>query len=258
MAVQKSITIRRRGLRTAPLYWVSCLAIALSACATKSDVRKLQFDISTLRARQDSVAREQARQNRVLQDSLRAMSDYTHYMQGNLTNQIKSLQELALQVQALLGQSQQRIADLREQLERSQQQQQQATQPVNPGGTSEDELYNTGMAKLQENSPAIARAAFQELLRSYSGSPRAPDAQFYLAETYVAERDTAQAFREFERVEEMYPTAPKAADALYRAGVVAEENRARTRARGFYNRVITKYSTSPAAAEARKRLNALR
>jgi tol-pal system protein YbgF len=219
-------------------------------------VRKLQFDISTLRTRQDSVAREQARQNRVLQDSLRAMSDYTHYMQGNLTNQIKSLQELALQVQALLGQSQQRIADLREQLER-QQQQPQATQPVNQGGTSEDELYSTGMSRLNE-SPAIARAAFQELMRSFPNSPRLPDAQINLAETYVLERDTAQAFREFERVAELYPSSPRAAEALFRAGAVAEENRARTKARAYYNRVVKDFPSSPPAAEARRRLTALR
>ena len=257
MAVQHSSTIRRRGLRTAPLCWVSGLCIALSACATKSDVRKLQFDIAALRARQDSVARENARQNRVLQDSLREMSEFSRYMQGNLTTQIKSLQDLTLQVQALLGQSQQRIADLREQLDRQQQQQQQPTQPVNPGGTSEDDLYNTGMSNVQER-PAIARAAFQELIRSHPGSARLPDAQFYLAETYVVERDTAQAFREFERVAELYPSAPRASEALFRAGVVAEEHRARARARGFYNKVLAQYGTSPAAPEARKRLNALR
>jgi tol-pal system protein YbgF len=233
------------------------VCIALSACATKSDVRKLQFDIATLRARQDSVAREQARQSRMLQDSLREMSEFAHYMQGNVTTQIKSLQDLTLQVQALLGQSQQRIADLREQLDRQQQQQQQATQPVNSGGASEDDLYNTGVSKVNE-SPAVARAAFQELMRSYPNSPRLPDAQAYLAETYVVERDTASAFREFERVAELYPSAPKAAEALFRAGVVAEENRARARARAFYNRVVKDFPSSPVAAEARRRVAALR
>src|SRR5262245_61456632 len=133
MAVQHSNNHRRRGLRTAPLLWTGCLAVALSGCwATKNDVRTLQMDLAVSRARQDSIARETARQNRVLQDSLRTMSEFTRYLQGNLTNQMKTMQDLVLQVQALLGQSQQRIADLREQLDRQQQQQQQQQQTTQP------------------------------------------------------------------------------------------------------------------------------
>jgi TolA-binding protein len=258
MAVQHSSNHRRRGLRTAPLLWAACLSSTLSGCwATKNDARKLQTDIFALRAREDSLANEAARQNRVLADSLRAISDATRYLQGNLTNQIKSLQDLVLQVQALLGQSQQRISELREQLDRQAQQQQQATQPVQPGGNSPEELYQAGLDRLPE-SPAQARFAFQTLLSEFPTATQAADAQFYIAETYVAEKDTAMAFREFERVAAAYGTSPRAPEALYRAGVVAEENRARARARGFYNRVIKEYASSDAARTARQRLNQLR
>jgi tol-pal system protein YbgF len=186
------------------------------------------------------------------------MSEFTRYLQGNLTNQMKTMQDLVLQVQALLGQSQQRIADLREQLDRQQQQQQQqqTTQPVRPGGNSPGELYQTGVDKLHE-SPAMARAAFQAFLESAPGNAQAPDAQFYLAETFVMEGDTANAFKEFERVAANYPQALKAPEALFRAGVVAEENRNRTRARAFYNRVVKDFPNSDAAANARAKLRAL-
>ncbi|HSL69899.1 MAG TPA: tetratricopeptide repeat protein, partial [Longimicrobiales bacterium] len=246
---------RRRGSRTAPLCWIGYLSIALSGCvATKSDVRKLQDELAMVRARQDSLAREAARQNRALEDALTANTDR---LQGRLSSEMRSLQELMLTVQQLLGQSQQRITDLREQLQ--QQQQQQVTQPVRPGasGTSADELYRIGNEKLND-SPAVARVAFQELLAEFPTHERAPDAQYFLAETFALEGDTAQAFAQFQRVVEMHPSHARAPMALYRAGLLAEEHRAVRRARDFYNRVVNRYRDSDAATQARERLRVLR
>src|SRR5690606_1289913 len=91
-------------------------------------------------------------------------------------------------------------------------------------------------------------AAFQQILSSYPSHPRAADAQYQIAETYVSEEAFDQALKEFERVAELFPDSPRAPQALYRAGVVSAERGNISDARRYFNRVVSGY---PATEEAR-------
>jgi tol-pal system protein YbgF len=247
----------RRGQRLAPIACMVMVSALLGACATKGDIRNLRMEISALRAKQDSLYGEMTRQAQAqsaeTQEGLRTT-------RGQISNQIRQLQEAVITLQELSGQSQQRINELRAQLERAQvgTPGMAAPAPQQPGGGNAEELYQAGATKFEEKSATAARLAFEQFLTDFPEHELAADAQFKLAETYVLDENYAEAVKHFERVPEAYPTSPRAPEALYRAGQVSEQRNRRSEARQFYNRVVQRYADSPSASLAQKRLTALR
>ncbi|MGH7471134.1 MAG: tetratricopeptide repeat protein [Longimicrobiales bacterium] len=260
MADMLTLKQRRRGSRTAPFFLLAPLVVTLAGCvATKGDVRTLQDELADLRTRQDSLVRAAARQNRVLADSLQANTELLRTMRGQLVNQISQVQELLLTVQQLLGQNEQRLAQMRDQME---QQRQAAAQPPpsTPGratGQSNfDEMVAAGMSVVK-SSPASARAAFQRILSEHPQHERLPMVQFYIAETYYEEGNFEQAYREFDLVAESWPNHERARAALYRAGVIAEERKNTQKAREYYTKVSTNYRDTDEARQATQALRRL-
>lgn len=246
----------RRGQRLAPIACMVLVATALTACATKGDIRNLRMEIDALRAKQDSLHGELTRQSQLQSDQTREALRTT---QGSISNQIRQLQEAIITLQELSGQSQQRLNELRAQLERTQTPP--AGLPATPvpsSGATPEELYRAGAAKFEEKSAAAARMAFEQFLAEFPQHELAADAQFKLAETYVLEENLEEAVTHFERVSEAYPASPRAPEALYRAGQVSEQRNRRSDARQYYNRVVQRYADSPSASLARRRLAALR
>jgi len=246
----------RRGQRLAPIACMVMVSALLSACATKGDIRNLRMEINALRAKQDSLYGEMTRQAQLqsaeTQEGLRTT-------RGQISNQIRQLQEAVITLQELSGQSQQRINELRAQLERAQVGTPGMPAPVaQPGGGNAEELYQAGATKFEEKSATAARLAFEQFLTDFPQHELAADAQFKLAETYVLDENYAEAVKHFERVSEAHPASPRAPEALYRAGQVSEQRDRRTEARQFYNRVVQRYKDSPSASLAQKRLTALR
>lgn len=248
----------RRGRLLAPIVCMM-LAPMLTACvATKSDVRLLRTDLASLQARQDSLYRESLRSMGLQADSVRMLSESLRQARGQLSNQIRQLQEMLITIQELMGTNAQTVRQLREQIERQQQVTPPAQSPPATSNTTDAAtLYATGRTKLAEKSSTAARVAFEELLASYPQHERAPDAQMGIAETYVQDENLAEAVSNFEKVAQAYPTSDRAPEALYRAGQISEERKRTSDARRFYNMVVTRYSSSPSASLARRRLQAL-
>jgi tol-pal system protein YbgF len=251
------MNMNRRGLLLAP---IACMVMVVSGCvATKSDVRTLQIDLAAVRAQQDSLYHEIQRQNLLLADSVRGGAELIRTTRAQLSNQIRQLNEVVISLQQLLGQTQQRITELRERAEQADASRQPVVPPP-PTASAEgaDELYRTGATKLQEKSAASARLAFEQFLTQYPQHERAADAQYGLAETYALEEEWPDAVTQFVRVAEAYPTSARAPEALYRAGQISEDRKRTTEARTYYQRVVQRYANSPSARLAQQRLNRLR
>jgi tol-pal system protein YbgF len=240
-------------------------------CATKGDLRNVQDQIVALQARQDSLFRILQRQNRELIDSLHASSEVTTRMRGEVQHSLLDLMNQIVQVQALTGQSQANLQQLRNQLDQQREQAaaaaaaaQSAPQDTLGRGSSgsssgsADELYRLGREQLQRGAASTARKAFEQLLHDFPSDARAPDAQFSLAETYVVEKQYDRALDEFERVVELFPSSTQAPTALYRAGVISEDRGSVTKARDYFQRVAARYPKSDEARLAADKLRRLR
>ncbi len=258
--------------------------VALGGCASKGDLRRVEEQVRLSREehhRADSVRAAQlgdiiAGQRRIA-DSLAGVglrlgqvgAQLTTF-KGDLANDLISVQQQLVQIQALTGQSQQRLTELQTQLEARSEQLNAAptgAAPPPPGDTvaapaptpgqpSAEQIYATSLQQLRRGSPATARLGFRELLRLYPTHQRVPDATYFVGETYAAEApDSAAAY--YARVVDTFPRSARAASALYKLGLLAERRRDLEAARGYYTRVVRDYASSEEAGLARDRLKTL-
>lgn len=259
---------------TAPLAAALVVAAGLAACVSKSDVQLVQGEVALLRAetlRRDSVRAAQLsdviQMQRVILDSLGASGRTVGQLKGDIASDLYGMQQQLVQLQELTGQSQQRLSELRTQLEaRGAQIETAAPSGAMPGDTAQpapgspsasaDQMYEASLAQLRRGSSATARLGLREMLRSYPTSPRAPDALYFIGQSYASENpDSAAAY--YGQVVDKYSTSARAASALYNLGLLAERRKDTTKAKDAYQRVVQTYAQSDEAALARARLKAL-
>jgi tol-pal system protein YbgF len=272
--------------------WILLGSVALGgACASPSDVRRVQNEVSLLRAetaRQDSArgARlaEIVRMQQRIMDSLQATQLAVRSLKGDTQQDLYNVQQQLVQLQELTGQSQRRLTELRTQLDARGEQigaaggaapgaganagaaagsgaagGDSARNPVAGGGAvnaSADQMYEASVAQLRRGSTATARSGLRQLLQNYPTSERVPDALYFLGQSYAAENpDSAAAY--YNQVVQNHPQSPRASAALYNLGLLAERRKDSAAARDAYQRLVQKYPRSDEAALARDRLKAL-
>jgi len=252
-------------------------ALLLVGCASKGDLRRVEDQL--VLSRQDAVRRDSANAARLtliltlqrqMYDSLAqasravsALTTQTQSFRGDVANDLYNIQQQLVQVQALTGQSQQRLTELRTQLDARSEQLGASRADAGagadsgrPAGPSADQMYEASLGQLRKGSPGTARMGFQQFVRAYPQDVRLPDALYFIGESYAAEApDSAAAY--YGQVVSGYPRSVRAATALYKLGLVAERRKDVEGARGFYQRVIKEYPASDEAALARDRLKSL-
>ena len=246
---------------------------AAGGCVSKGDVQMVQADVALLKAesaRRDSARAAQLTQVIQLQqhimDSLTVSRQALGQLKGDIGTDLYNIQQQLVQLQELTGQSQQRLTELRTQLEARGAQQSLSTpsvpapgdsaRPESTANTSADQMYEASLAQLRRGSTSTARIGLREMLRAYPTSARAPDALYFIGQSFAAENpDSAAEY--YGQVADKYPTSPRAASALYNLGLLAERRKESAKAKDAYQRLVQKYPQSDEAALARDRLKAL-
>jgi tol-pal system protein YbgF len=248
------------------------VVVVLSGCALKGDVRRVERQLQTMQeeaARADSArAVDLARLADLLEalgDTVAAHQRSLTVLRGELRTDLTEIERQLVQIQELTGQSQQRLSELRSQME----QRPPPTpvtapgQPPSPGGDTVEsdvpgpnQLYELGLQQLRRGSPQSARLAFDQLLTSYPQHERVPDALYFIGESWGSATPDSAA-PAYERVVKDFPTSIRAPGALYKLGLLAERRGDREAARVYYQRVLADYPRSEEAALARDKLNSL-
>ena len=240
----------------------------LGGCVSKSDIQRVQDDVAMFKAetaRRDSARAAQLTQviqvqQRVM-DSLTSSRKAVSQLRGDLASDLYNIQQQLVQLQELTGQSQQRLSELRTQLEaRGEQISSTApgdsSTPAPSSNASADQMYEASLAQLRRGSTSTARQGLREMLRTYPTSTRAGDALYFIGQSFAAENpDSAAVY--YDQVVQKYPTSSRAGSALYNLGLLAERRKETKKAREAYQRVVQKYPQSDEAALARDRLKAL-
>jgi tol-pal system protein YbgF len=117
-------------------------------------------------------------------------------------------------------------------------------------------MYELSLQQFRRGSLATARLGFREFLRVFPTHERAPDALFYLGETFAGE-STDSAAAVYQQVVKTYPNSSRAPSALYKLGLLAEQRGDKAAARTYYARVIAGYPRSDEANLARDKLQRL-
>ena len=215
------------------------LLFVLGGCATRGDVQRLEDAVLLSRAesaRADSARDVQVRALLALTqrtgDSVASIRAQISQIKGDLSGELYAIAQQLVQVQELTGQSQQRLTELRTQLEaRGEQIAEPANgaaggspvvTPTNGGspaappagdstaGPSADQIYQASLVQLRRGSVNTARSGFRELLRRYPQSAHAADGLYFIGESFAAVApDSAQ--RYYLQVVEKYAGSPRAA-----------------------------------------------
>lgn len=250
------------------------LALATGACfATRSDVRILQEDVASARAamlKADSTRAAQIAEVATtlgqVNDSVRSANARITRMQANAQGDLRTIQEQLIQILELTGASQQRLIELRTQIEERNNQMVPVPGPPvpgdttarssQPGGPGPATLYKLAFDQMSRGSHGTARSGFQDLLTQYPTSDLAPDAQYYIGETFQAEGNSVAADSVYNLVVTTYPKATRAATALYKHGLFLQKAKRDGEARKVFQSVIDKYPRSDEADLAREQLRA--
>ena len=244
---------------------VLVMLVALGGCALKSDVARLEQQVAMLEARtarQDSARATQLSEVINLQqdilDSLVSGRRALAALRGDIDGDLYSISQQLLQVQALTGQSQQRLTDLNTQLDARGAQIAEGDSMAAEAATvpSASQVYQASLAQLRRGSFATARLGFQELLSSYPDDRRVADALYFVGESYATtDADSSAAY--YQQVVDRFPGSSRVPTALYKLGLLAEQRGDRQAALDAFNRVVQQHPSSDAAELARDRLTAL-
>ncbi|SMF42118.1 tol-pal system protein YbgF [Desulfovibrio gilichinskyi] len=119
---------------------------------------------------------------------------------------------------------------------------------------SGEELYQEGVHLVLNGKPLEARNKLTDFLKNNSSDKLAPNALYWIGETYYSEKNFAQSILKFKEVSRRFPKANKVPDAMLKIGLAYEKLGDKENA-VFYLRTLTDdYPKSDPAKIAKNRL----
>jgi tol-pal system protein YbgF len=125
-------------------------------------------------------------------------------------------------------------------------------------GTSPQRAYDAAMADYWGSQYELAISGFKMYLAEFPKSPRAPEAQFHIAQSYFQQGKYPEAADSYNLLIRTYPTSELLPDAYFKMGESYRSLKQADRARAAYQYVIKNHAESAAAALAQERLQALK
>ncbi len=129
--------------------------------------------------------------------------------------------------------------------------------PVNPAA-AEQTAYDHAFQALRDGDYAESARRFRAFMARYPGSTLAPNADYWLGESYYVTQNFQVSLQTFQSLLARYPGSPKAPDALLKVGYCQYELKQWAAARTTLESVIAKYPNTTVAHLAEGRLRAIR
>jgi tol-pal system protein YbgF len=124
-------------------------------------------------------------------------------------------------------------------------------------GVDERNAYNAAFETLKAGRYADAARMFQGFLDAHPAGTYAPNALYWLGESYYVTQNYALAQAQFQGLIDRYPTHDKASGALLKVGLCQQGLRQLDAAEATYNQVLGRYPGTEAARVADDRLRAI-
>jgi tol-pal system protein YbgF len=116
-------------------------------------------------------------------------------------------------------------------------------------------LYDGAVAALQSGKYGEARQKFRLYVQAFAQDEKAPQAGYFIGESFAKEKDFDKAIVEFQRVIDSYPKSDVADDAFLAAGQAALDNKLCVEASAYWGELIRRYGSSPLARTAKSKLD---
>jgi tol-pal system protein YbgF len=132
-----------------------------------------------------------------------------------------------------------------------------ATAPTAPTNATEQAAYDTAFKSLRAGDYVTASRGFRDFLTKYPDSPLAPNAYYWLGESYYVTMNYPVAIEAFQRLVKQYPQSDKVSDGLLKVGYCQIELKQQDAAIATLKQVSAKYPGTKAAGLAQERLRRL-
>jgi tol-pal system protein YbgF len=247
-------------MRTGSLAMLCC-ALSLAGCWTsagegeqmRKDIDALQADLRTQR---ETLKAETAQKAKELSDAMEALNRAARKSGADLAvdlekaqtdistlrGQIEVLQHRLDQLDNRQGETERRLAETAAMLEQRKKQQYEAEHP-----TDKAAIYALAVKKLDANETGRARELLVNFLSRFRSDPLAGSAQYYLGQTYYAERRYNDAIVEFQKVLKEWKASDKVPDALLKIGLSFQSLGECGKAQLFFDEVTTNHKRTEAA-----------
>ena len=121
-----------------------------------------------------------------------------------------------------------------------------------------EELYNNAYFEFTRGNYESAINSFRQYLRLFIDSELTGNAQYWIGESYYAQKDWQNALIEFKRVEKIYPKGNKIQTSLYKIGDCYLKLGDNKRAEDYFKKVIESFPNSPEAQMAKEKLDKMK
>ena len=139
---------------------------------------------------------------------------------------------------------------------------QESSMPFEPVPGSPDPTdrirYERVLTQFREGDLEGARLGFATFLSEYPNSDLAPNARFWLGESYFGKKDFQKAIDSYDKVELDYPRSEKVPAAILKKGYAYLALKDKKRASSAFKQVVTLYPRSPEAGKASDKLAQLK
>ena len=121
----------------------------------------------------------------------------------------------------------------------------------------EQQLYTEALRSVSSSKNEDGRKKFNEFLAKYPSSSKAPEALYWIGESYMGEKSYNQAVLSFKEVTTRFPKEGKAAEALWRTAEAYERLGDKTNAAFHLKMLADEYPNSEFNGKARQKLKQL-
>jgi tol-pal system protein YbgF len=253
----------KRLLFAALLATTACVTTAQEGEQMRQDIAALRTDlkkeVDTANADRAKLAAEQQQRGKALQDALDALSRASRKSGADMAVDLEKAQNDVATLRGQVEVLQHRLDALDKQSQDNQktleavnqfmaQRQKEAEHPSDRGA-----LYNLARQKLDAGQTAQARGLLQDFLNRFPKDELAANAQYWLGESYFAEKKWNDAIVEFQKVLKDHRGSDKVPDALLKIGMSFQSQGDCQNALLFYEEVQQSHKTAPAAKTAKER-----
>ncbi|HEY4292236.1 tol-pal system protein YbgF [Luteibacter sp.] len=126
-----------------------------------------------------------------------------------------------------------------------------------PASTDQQAAYDAAFKSLRAGDYVTASRGFRDFLVKYPDSPLAPNAYYWLGESYYVTMNYPVAIEAFQRLVKQYPQSDKVSDGLLKVGYCQIELKQPDAAIATLKQVSAKYPGTKAAGLAQERLRRL-
>lgn len=126
--------------------------------------------------------------------------------------------------------------------------------PAAAASAAGDKLYAEGLHLYQAKKYAAARGKFAQYLKSHSQGPKAPEARYYLGDSFYLEGKYYEAAVELNKMAKQYPQHLMAPAAMLRQALAYKGENQPQNYRLTLRKLIQSYPKTPEAQEAQKQL----